>query len=467
MLKNVRNYINRKAQEIGNRFYDGLGDKLIQPVSFGKGLEGKVSRMGFGRKIAYTLAGAVMLAMPFVCCGDGGEEKLPVRDEIVDTENPGNDDGDDDSVQYLNDDTQEGDDDSVYENTTTSTTVPTTTGQGSTSTTGGDCVIPFSGMIINENTLLCNGTYNIPSDEMNKGAIVFGGDGITLDCNNATLIGNFTCEGVNGSMHGISLRGVNDAEIRNCNLHHYCAGITVEQGASNVRIIDNYFEENGTPGYGDNIQLLDVDHLTIEDNLIQGGSNEGIYSNQGGENMTIRNNQIYAVQANGVICAGGCDNLLIEGNIIGSVLGDGIDISSSDGVSIKNNRIDSINNNGIILEEVSNSQISGNILTGSGHYQHLLKINNGSSLLVWNNYFEKSTGNLLVSDNGQNSWNISLDCTLENIVNGRCTGGNYYSNLSGVDNNGDEIFDSPYNLSGGSSVDNYPLVLITSPLNKK
>ena len=440
------------------------------------------------KTLEFLVVGAVALPLIFGTgyslsgCNSGGEEPVARTETTQPT-------GDDDNGNYV-DDTGE-DDDSVYENTTTIS--PTTTWNGSSTSTSStwegsttsvptgnttttlECFRPIeSGIQITQNTLFCPGEYVLPSNDR-FAAIYIVGDNTILDCNGSTIRGNGLCkpkssgEGFDGGV-GIAIEGANSGIIlRNCNIEEYCIGINV--GLSfDLEIYNNTLKNNPSidhHGYGDNIQIVSGENINFHENVISGGFNEGVYLSFQPKNVRIFNNFIRNVNGNGIACAEGCDSILIENNLIENVGGDGIDLSSLNGGSICDNQLYSNLSNGIRLSGVNNFRINQNIIIGTNNFNYLVSITNGTSGIIWNNFLDIPTLNRGVYDNGQNSWNGPVVYGLENIVGGANTGGNFFSNYSGVDNNGDGFFDAPYHIPGGSSFDNYPLVLVNSPLNKK
>ncbi len=77
-----------------------------------------------------------------------------------------------------------------------------------------------------------------------------------------------------------------------------------------------------------------------------------------------------------------------------------------------------------------------------------------SNNTIYNNYFS-NTNNAF--DDGKNIWNIPKALGI-NIINGTFSGGNFWSDYRGTDSDGDGIGDTPYYISGGSSVDRSPLM---------
>ena len=90
----------------------------------------------------------------------------------------------------------------------------------------GECVVPYDGMDISEDTIFCEGSYNI-SNGINIEA-----DGITLDCNNAEIIGS------QGSQ-GIRIFNKQNVTITNCKITNYHTGIYLKVSRYN-KFIHNY-----------------------------------------------------------------------------------------------------------------------------------------------------------------------------------------------------------------------------------
>ncbi|MBR9690563.1 hypothetical protein GOV08_02655, partial [Candidatus Woesearchaeota archaeon] len=57
------------------------------------------------------------------------------------------------------------------------------------------CTTPVDNLTINNDTVLCNGTYNIA--DTGNGLIIINASGITLECNNTVLNGTTAGIGIN------------------------------------------------------------------------------------------------------------------------------------------------------------------------------------------------------------------------------------------------------------------------------
>ena len=151
------------------------------------------------------------------------------------------------------------------------------------------------------------------------------------------------------------------------------------------------------------------------------------------------------------------ENSVVENVTVWNNCWDGICLSYSTNNTIANNT--AWNNYwGIQLRHSSNNTITHNNVNRNSHYG----IDLGSSInnTIYLNNFINNTGNVY-SSNSTNTWNppeeINYSCngsTHENYL------GNYWSDYSGSDPEGDSVGNSPYNILGccPPNTDNYPLM---------
>jgi len=110
-----------------------------------------------------------------------------------------------------------------------------------------DCIDPYDGMEISEDTEFCGGTYDL------RNGIKITADDVLLNCKTSILRGDTT-----GT--GIILQGVNGVEIRECTVITHDIGILIEDSKGNL-IIDNGILKNRI-----GVRLLDSYENTITDN---------------------------------------------------------------------------------------------------------------------------------------------------------------------------------------------------------
>ncbi|NIA11879.1 MAG: DUF1566 domain-containing protein, partial [Nitrospiraceae bacterium] len=148
--------------------------------------------------------------------------------------------------------------------------------------------------------------------------------------------------------------------------------------------------------------------------------------------------------------------------------------SSSDNMLINNTASYSNKNyryHGIWLYNSSNNNLTNNIANSNGYIGIYIEVSNDNTLCEntanSNNFSGICIGRL--SDNNLIYHNNLIDNTNYNAYDistnqwDSGTEGNYYSDYTGTDSDGDGIGDTPYPIPGGSSVDRYPLMAPYSP----
>ncbi|MFW9896205.1 MAG: nitrous oxide reductase family maturation protein NosD [Candidatus Thorarchaeota archaeon] len=162
-----------------------------------------------------------------------------------------------------------------------------------------------------------------------------------------------------------------------------------------------------------------------------------------------------------------CNNNLIANNSLDNNIS-GILYQNGYNNTISGNSINFNSQDGIYISIGSYNNISGNTVSYNDNRGIILIFDICHNNIITENIIKKNGyEGLYILDGYENK--IHLNCFIHNSINARDGGsnnawdngtiGNYWSNYTGSDENGDEVGDIPYNISGSAgSQDNFPLI---------
>ena len=323
-----------------------------------------------------------------------------------------------------------------------------------------------------------------------------GSCGIYSSNSNNNIYYNDTC-GNNWSGIYITYYSSNNL-VENCTTEYNdFYGVKLE-GHSDNNLVENCDMSNND-NYG--IQLLSSDNNCISNNFLENNYWSGICLLNDSNNNTISNNtcsnnvdagngiDLYENSDNNTISGNTCSNNYYFGirlrdssnNTISNNITEntrnihGIFLESSDNNLIENNTVRNNQQCGIQIYLSSNNTISNNIVEDTRTYEGILIQNSGNNL-VFNNLVRNNPQGigLYISSNNHIYHNNFVNNTAQAYDGGSNfwddsypSGGNYWSDYTGTDYysgenqnipGGDGIGDAPYNISGGSNRDHYPLM---------
>jgi parallel beta-helix repeat protein len=257
------------------------------------------------------------------------------------------------------------------------------------------------GNIIMGNTIWNNYNFGIISWHSNNNSII-----------NNTIINN---------MFGLHLQDADNNKVIDNNISSNEEGITLSWAHNNL-IIRNIVNSNSWGGLA---LTYSSSNNSISNNTVISNNKWGIVTADSSNNNTISYNSVISNNQTGIYLYYYTNNNNILDNIIISNGGAGIFIQGS-----------SYNN--ITCNTISNNKIG--IRLWNYDFDNFKCYDN----IIYHNNLINNVGNAY--DEGENIWNDSYP-----------SGGNYFDDYTGVDNDGDGIGDIPYPISWGN-VDYYPLM---------
>jgi parallel beta-helix repeat protein len=268
------------------------------------------------------------------------------------------------------------------------------------------------------------------------------------------------CDFSNNNLYGVRLRFSSNNTIANntASSNHY-DGISLEAESSNNALVSNTVFSN----YGAGISVHYSNNNTIDSNTAF-LNNRGIQLGGFSNGNIIANNSASSNNYDGVNYVQSSNNTLVSNTVsANNRFGIFLELSSNKN-TIAHNTVFANNGTGISFRDSSDNIIANNTVSANNGTGISLNGYSNNNNTIANNYFNNTNN---AYDSGNNVWNITK-IQGRNIVDGSWLGGNYWSDYTGQDTNGDGLGDTllPYNSSGNitNGGDWLPLVSKQPPI---
>ncbi|MGB9853552.1 MAG: NosD domain-containing protein [Candidatus Bathyarchaeales archaeon] len=281
------------------------------------------------------------------------------------------------------------------------------------------CVIPHDDMYINEDTVLCPGTYSI-EDKGTQGVLIINASNIVLDCNGAVL------NGISKKGYGIISFGWNyNVTIKNCKIMNYDYGIYLSYAYNNV-IMNN--------------EIQDMDYYGIylgfsSSNLVYNNTLTNCYYGidlaRGDKNIVLKNT-LQSNRDSGIYVYTEEDDIIAKNTFTDNLYGIYFSALGSyypnENITIAYNQIAQSSDTGIYMRYTSDSLILNNSITSNTYQGIYITTSQSNHNLILNNTIEKNRDGiyLYVSTTTTPPTNNVID---SNIIRDNTRNGVYLANI--------------------------------------